>query len=209
MDVPAIYNFSTADFLFLTSTDDQFLQFLPDSPNSHPLNFGKTLMPPYSSDGFGPSTFATIPAHGAIGITGSVPMPHEPFVPASLIAPSLITIFSLESFGDNSSQGHGSTLNCDTPAPGKAKKTTQNPSGGDGKCEFGNTDSPNEWQGGLPQLQATNHIRYLEAMQQYTLANLTASKMEVNCLQQISKSLTLQAVEPHSSQSSITISGVI
>ncbi|EUC64002.1 hypothetical protein RSOL_434200 [Rhizoctonia solani AG-3 Rhs1AP] len=114
MDAPAAHDFSNADFSFLPSTDaDQFLQFPPNSPNSHPFSFGEAPMPSYPSYGF--NAPAAVPAHGVMDTTGSTPSPRQPFIPASPMTPPLTNISGSEISGDNLSQGHGWTPTNTTP----------------------------------------------------------------------------------------------
>ncbi|CAE6528856.1 unnamed protein product [Rhizoctonia solani] len=116
MDASNTHDFSTADFSFLPPTDaDQFLQFPPNSPNSHPFSFGEAQMPSYPSYGFGPSAPAAVPAHGVMDTTGNTPSPRQPFVPASPMTPPLTSLSGSEISGDNLSQGHGWTPTNTTP----------------------------------------------------------------------------------------------
>jgi hypothetical protein len=114
MDAPTTHDFSNADFSFLPSTEDQFLQFPPNSPNSHPFSFGETPMATYPSYAFGPSAPAAVPAHG-MDTTGATPSPRQPFIPASPMTPPLSNLSSSEISGDNLSQGHGWTPTNTTP----------------------------------------------------------------------------------------------
>ncbi|KAF8745355.1 helix loop helix domain, partial [Rhizoctonia solani] len=112
MDPSTTHDFSTADFSFLPQNEaDQFIQFPPNSPGSHPFSFGETQMPSYPSYGFGPSVPAAVPAHGVMDTT-STPSPRQPFVPASPMTPPLT---GSEISGDSLSQGHGWTPTNTTP----------------------------------------------------------------------------------------------
>lgn len=113
MDASNTHDFTNADFSFLPQGDpDQFLQFPPNSPGSHPFSFGETPMPTYPSYGFGPSVPAAVPAHGVMDTTGNTPSPRQPFVPASPMTPPLT---GSEVSGDSLSQGHGWTPTNTTP----------------------------------------------------------------------------------------------
>ncbi|CAE6454239.1 hypothetical protein RSOLAG1IB_06700 [Rhizoctonia solani AG-1 IB] len=112
MDASNTHDFSTADFSFLPQAEaDQFLQFPPNSPGSHPFNFGETPMPSYPAYSFGPSAPAAVPAHGVMDTTGT-PSPRQGFVPASPMTPPLT---GSEISGDSLSQGHGWTPTNTTP----------------------------------------------------------------------------------------------
>ncbi|CAE7160886.1 unnamed protein product [Rhizoctonia solani] len=115
MDAPTTHDFSNTDFSFMPSTEDQFLQFPPNSPNSHPFSFGEPPMPSYPAYGFGPSAPAAVPAHGVMDTTGTTPSPRQPFIPASPMTPPLTSLSGSEISGDNLSQGHGWTPTNTTP----------------------------------------------------------------------------------------------
>ncbi|KAH7334344.1 hypothetical protein B0J17DRAFT_720752 [Rhizoctonia solani] len=107
MDGSNTHDFSNADFSFLPSTDaDQFLQFPPNSPSSHPFSFGETPIPTYSSYSFGPSAPAAVPAHGVMDTAGNTPSP---------MTPPLTNLSGSDISGDNISQGHGWTPTNTTP----------------------------------------------------------------------------------------------
>ncbi|KAJ1301647.1 hypothetical protein OPQ81_008890 [Rhizoctonia solani] len=116
MDSTNAHDFSTTDFSFMPTPDaDQFLQFPPNSPGSHPFGFGDTPMPSYPSYSFGPSPSAAVPAHGVMDAAGSTPSPRQPFVAASPMTPPLTNISGSDISGDNLSQGHGWTPTNTTP----------------------------------------------------------------------------------------------
>jgi hypothetical protein len=112
----AHHDFATADFGFLPPADpDQFLQFPPNSPTSHPFSFGDTPLQPYSPYAFTTPAPAVPTAHPAMDTTGSTPSPRAPFVPASPMTPPLTSLSGSEISGDNMSQGHGWTTTSATP----------------------------------------------------------------------------------------------
>ncbi|KAG9084337.1 hypothetical protein FS749_005303 [Ceratobasidium sp. UAMH 11750] len=117
MDAAAPHDFATPDFAsFLPPTaPEQFLQFPPNSPSSHPFSFGDTPLQPYPPYGFNTPAPTVPTAHPAMDTTGSTPSPRAPFVPASPMTPPLTSLSGSEISGDNMSQGHGWTTTSATP----------------------------------------------------------------------------------------------
>lgn len=114
---PQTHDFNTPDFAsFLPPADpEQFLQFPPNSPSSHPFSFGENSMPAYPAYSFGTPAPAVPTSHPAMDTTGNTPSPRAPFVPASPMTPPLTSLSGSEISGDNMSQGHGWTTTSATP----------------------------------------------------------------------------------------------
>ncbi|KAG9103118.1 hypothetical protein FRC06_000180 [Ceratobasidium sp. 370] len=117
MDASAHHDFATPDFAsFLPPADpEQFLQFPPNSPSSHPFSFGDTPLQTYPPYGFSTPASTVPTAHPAMDTSGSTPSPRAPFVPASPMTPPLTSLSGSEISGDNMSQGHGWTTTSATP----------------------------------------------------------------------------------------------
>lgn len=112
MDASSTHDFSANDFFLPQPGPEQFLQFPPDSPSSHPFSFGEAPLPAYPPYGFSTPAPPVSAPHAVMDTTGNTPSPRPAFVPASPMTPPLT---GSEISGDNMSQGHGWTTTSATP----------------------------------------------------------------------------------------------